>query len=165
MRKKSRALGFKKGDQVVFFRDSYENISVTAGCVSLVRKDMPFKRWDGVMVTGTVVYVKCTSMHGQVFTHKFCDTYGPFQRNPEPVWRLRHLRLPEYRNLVKRAQHASKLHALYEEAARRIEIDVEQEAREWRYREQERRKKNIPHGRGYLNNVIARMGFKRPKSD
>ena len=163
--KKSRALTFKKGDQVVYLEDSYGNVRVTPGVVTLVRQAMEIKRWDSSHVTLPVVYVRFTSQWANTYTNKFCDEYGSFQQNPYPLWKLRHLTNGEMPGLKKRAKQASKLHQVYGEKVKKIQIEVEQEARDWRYREEEKRKSVLPHNGQYLRRVIARLGFKQPKSN
>lgn len=160
MKKKSRALDFKKGDRVVYLNHSYGRVDLTEGIVTLVRKDMPCKRWDSKILNQAVVYVQFQNQWGHLWTKKFADEFGHFQQDPYPLWQLRHLVNGEMANLGARAKHASKLYAEYEAKVKAIEVDVEQEAREWKYREIDRRKKEIPHGGAYLNNVIARLGFK-----
>ena len=164
MNKKDKALQFKKGDKVVFLDESYDRIRLDDGVVMMVKKAMDVKRWDGRIVTLPVVYVRFTNQWGYTYSKKFCAEYGMFQENPYPIWRLRLLKDGEMRTLEKRASHASKLHQGYIDEAKKIEVDVEQEAREWKYKELDRRKEALPHGGMYLRNVIARMGFKRPET-
>ena len=165
MSRKSRVFKFKKGDKVVFLEESYGKIRLDEGVVLMVRQSMTFKKWNDHEVSIPVVYVQFTNRWGSTYSKKFAEEYGAFQENPYPLWRLRHLKDGEFRNLEKRANHASKLHQVYLDKAKQVEIDVEQEAREWKYREMDKRKAAIPHGGMYLRNVVARLGFKRPNND
>ena len=165
MNKKSRAFDFKKGDKVVFLDESYDKIRLEEGVVLMVKKAMPVKRWNGQVLTLPVVYVQFTNRWGSTHSKKFCDEYGAFQENPHPLWRLRQVNDGGMRSLEKRASHASKLHQVYIEAAKKIEVDVEQEARDWKYKELDKRKQALAHGDTYLRNVIARLGFKRPNNN
>jgi hypothetical protein len=165
MKKKDETLQYHKGDQVIFLTESYGRIQVDQGVVLMVKKAMPIKRWDGTVRTLPVVYVQFKSRWGDTYSKKFCAEYGQFQENPYPLWRLRLLKNGEMRNLEKRARHATKLHQVYLDKAKQIDVDVEQEAREWKYREADRRKEALPNGGMFIRNVVARMGFKRPQPD
>jgi len=158
------AFKYKKGDKVIFLNESYDRIQLEEGVVLMVKKAMPVKKWDGKVLTLPVVYVSFTNRWGGVHSKKFCAEYGPFQENPHPIWRIRHLTNGNMRGLEKRASHATKLHQAYLDEAKKIEADVDQEARDWKYKELDRRKKEIPHGGMYLRNVVARLGFRRPQS-
>jgi len=162
--RKSKTSDFKKGDKVVFLDESYDKIRLAEGVVLMVKKAVEVKRWDGKILTMPVVYVHFTNRWGSTYSKKFAEDYGPFQENPYPLWRLRHLQDGEMRSLEKRGSHASKLHQVYIDEAKKIEVDVEQEAREWKYRELDKRKQALPHGGMYLRNVVARLGFKRPQN-
>lgn len=164
MSRKSRALDFKKGDKVVFLDDNHERIVVEQGVVFLVRQNMPVKRWDDKVFHLTVVYVEYVSCYGHRFTRKFAEEFGKFQQDPYPLWRLRHINGDEFANLKKRSTRARKLYDAYREEIRRIDIQVESEAREWKNRRRDELEKAIPHGQKFLENVVARMGFKRPKN-
>ena len=164
MSRKSKAFDFKKGDKVVFLDESYDKIQLTEGTVMMVKKAVDVKRWDGKIITMPVVYVHFTNRWGCAYSKKFSDEFGAFQQDPYPLWRLRHLQDGEMRSLEKRGSHASKLHQVYIDEANKIEVDVEQKAREWKYRELDKRKQALPHGGMYLRNVVARLGFKRPNN-
>ena len=162
--KKSEAFKYKKGDIVVFLDESYDRIRLQRGIVLMVKKAMPVKRWDGTVLNLPVVYVQFENRWGAPYSKKFCAEYGSFQENPYPLWRLRHLK-EEMRSLEKRGAHATKLHQAYIEKAKKIEVDVEQEARDWKYTQLDKRKAALPHGGMYLRNVVARLGFKRPNNN
>lgn len=161
---KSRVFDFKKGDKVVFLAESYGRIQLDQGVVLMVKKAMPIKKWSGQVLTFPGVYVRFKNQWGDTYSKKFCEEYGAFQENPYPIWRLRLLKNGEMRNLEKRAGHASKLHQVYIDRARQVETAVDQEARDWKYQEIDRRKAAISHGGKFLQNVVARMGFKQPNN-
>ncbi len=162
--KKSRVFNFKKGEKVVFLNESYDQIQLAQGVVLMVKQAMDVKRWDGKHLTLPVVYVRFPDRWGGHYSKKFSEHYGMFQENPYPIWRLRKLTNGEMRSLVKRAAKATKLHQVYIEETKKIEVDVDQAARDWKYREFDKRKSALPHGGMYFRNAVARLGFKRPQS-
>lgn len=153
MSRKAKPLPFKKGMKVVLLTRNYGSISLQEGVVSMVTTR------DGE----TVVHTRTPDRWGGYYKHSFSPVAGMFQENPYPIWKLQPLDGKTIKNLEKRAKQANKLHQQHEDRYREISIQVESDAREWKYKELERRTKDLPNGGPFLQNVIARMGFKRPK--
>lgn len=149
--KKVRATDFKRGDKVIYTQGSYGNgLSITEAVVTVVAKG--------------VVHVKSVTEHGWEIKEKFGEIVGHFQENPRPLWRLRKITPGEnLKNLYKRAKKATALRHRYEELYRHIQTEVEEEARKWKYEEINRRTAKLPHGSGFYDRVLARMGFRKPK--
>jgi len=147
-----KATDFKRGDRVIYGRHTYDyGISITEAVVTVVAKG--------------VVHTKHVAERGWEFKEKFGEKVGNFQENPRPLWQIRKVMVGDnLKNLRKRVKKATGLHSRYRQQYQEIQNQVDSEAREWKYREIERRASKLAHGNGYLDRVLARMGFKRPKN-
>lgn len=145
-----KATDFKRGDKVVYCQNHGDGISLTEATVTVVAKG--------------VVHTKHITQHGWECKEKFGERPGNFQENPRPLWRLRKIAPSDnLKNLQKRAKKATQISQRYRQQYQEIQTQVENEAREWKYREIELRAAKLAHGGSYLDRVLARMGFKRPK--
>ena len=149
-----KQLPFKKGMPVVWLTSQYHDIRLQSGEVTVVTTR------DGA----TVVHVRAPDRWGGYWKRSFSPVAGMFQANPYPIWELQPLNGHNEKNLVKRAEKATKLYRQYEEIHKQTSLDVEKEARDWQYAEINRRMAKVPHGGKFLSNVVARMGFKKPKN-
>ena len=150
---KQKSLPFKKGLPVIWLTEDYGRISLMEGEVTVVTTK------DGE----TVVYVRAPDQWGGYWKRSFSPVAGMFQADPYPIWKLMPLNGQNVKKLKKRAEKATKLFREYEESYRKISTEVEQEARSWQSTEIARRVSALPNGPKFLKNVVARLGFKRPK--
>lgn len=160
---KKAKVQYKRGDPVVFIRlDSY-GVTVTDGVVSQVRTD---PAW------GLMVYVKHKvsfrpgdeSIWNYAFVEKLGHDRYVNSTSQYPLWMLRPLRDGEnIKRLQKRANHATNLHKQYRTRYDDISRQVEYEAAEWKRQQIEQRTKDLPHSWPFLENVVSRMGFKKPR--
>ena len=70
----------------------------------------------------------------------------------------------DIKSLNKRAEKTNKLFQEYEQRYKEIVAQVEDEARQWQRDEISRRTVALPHGPKFLQNVISRLGFKKPSN-
>ena len=150
---KKKALPYKKGMQVAYLTEAFHGVRLQEGEVTVVTTR------NGA----TVVHVRTPDSWGGHYKRSFSPVAGTWQENPYPIWKLMPLNGQKIKQLKKRAERATKLYHEYEETHRRISLDVEKEARDWQYAEIRRRMESVPHGGKFLSNVVARLGFKRPK--
>lgn len=148
-----KSLPFKKGMPVVWLSSQYNDIRLQFGEVSVVTTH------NGQ----TVVHVRAPDNWGGYWKRSFSPVTGMFQENPYPIWQLQPLDGHNAKKLTRRAEKATKLFRAYEERYKEITVDVETEARNWKYEEITRRTADLPNGPTFLKNVVARLGFKRPK--
>ena len=153
MSRKPKPLPFKKGMRVICLTNAYNRISINEAVVSMVTTK------DG----WPIVYTREPDRWGGYYKRAYSPIAGMFQENPYPIWKLQPLNGKNTKNLEKRIRRANKLHQQQQDRYREIAVDVEREARQWQNDELNRRTKELPHGGPFLQNVIARMGFKRPK--
>ena len=151
---RTKPLPFKIGIPVVWLQDYYGRIIVQEAVVSKVNTK------DGE----TVVYARYQDRWGNYHSRSFSPIAGMFQEKPWPIWKLIPLNGQNIKALNKRAERANKLFQEYEQRYKEITVDVEQEARQWQRDEIDRRTHELANGPKFLQNVIARMGFKRPKN-
>ncbi len=149
---KSKPLPFKKGMEVIWLTDDYGRIRLQAGEVTVVT----------TRDNETVVHVRAPDRWGGYWKRSFSPVAGMFQENPYPIWKLQPLNGHNVKNMTKRAEHATKLFEINRKAYTDIQRQVEYEANTWKYAEIERRAALLPNGQSFLQNVIARLGFKRP---
>jgi hypothetical protein len=148
-----KKLPFKKGMAVVWLTRYHGQIRVTEGEVTVVTTK------DGA----PVVHVRHPDNWGGYWKRSFSPVAGMFQENPYPIWQLIPLDGKSIKNLTKRAEHASKLFSEYQQKCEQIRRECEHEARRWQEEQYQERIKDLENGTQYLNNVVARLGFKKPK--
>ena len=153
MGRKPKPLPFKKGMKVICLTNCYDKISIQEAIVSMVTTK------DGQ----PIVYTRTPDHWGGYFKHSFSTVAGTFQTDPNPIWKLMPQNGKNMKNLEKRAKRANKLYQQYQDRHRAISVDVERDARQWQNDELDRRTKDLPNGGPFLRNVVARMGFKKPK--
>lgn len=152
--RKLKPLPYKKGDPVVYISSLDYGIRLSQGEVTMVTTR------DGEQF----VYVKTICDSGYTWKRTFSSKPGRyFQQDPYPLWQLRPLNGDNMANLEKRAKQASKLYEAHRAACKEIEYEVERQARDWQYKELDRRRKALPNGFPFLVRVASRMGFKQPK--
>lgn len=149
-----KKLPFKKGDKVVYVTEDYGKIHIQEGEVTVVATR------DG----SQVVHVRTPDQWGGYWKRSFSPIAGMFQENPYPIWKLRVMNGDNIKNLKKRAEKATALFRKYQEAYQAIQNQVEAEANKWKYEEIARRAAVLPNGAPFLRNVVARLGFKKPKN-
>lgn len=149
----TKKLTFKKGMPVVWF-SNYRRILLTKAEVTMVTTK------DGQ----PIVYARSPDSWGGYNRRSFSPVAGMFQENPYPIWKLIPLEGRDFENMQKRAEKATKLFRGYEEAYTRISYEVEQEARQWQRDETARRTAQLSHGPSYMQRVISRLGFKKPRN-
>ncbi len=154
---KTKPFPYKRGDTVLVLDLGYDGgFRVVEAQVTAVRRDEQ-KVW---------VWWRC--QNGWEVKRCFgANPHRDFGRaEVHPLWQVRP-KTPEddIGGLAKRAKHAARLYTVHREECRRVEDEVDSQARQWRYDETKRRLAQIPHGRDYLNRVMNRMGFKAPKSN
>ena len=153
MGRKPKPLPFKKDMRVTYLSNVYGRIAIQEAVVSMVTTK------DGE----PVVYTRSPDSWGGYYKRSFSPVAGMFQENPYPIWQLRPLNGDNMKNLKKRAEKATNLHGQYKSKYEDIQRQVHYEAQTWEHQEIERRAKLLEHGQSFINRVIARMGFKRPK--
>ena len=149
---KRKALPFKKGMKVVWLYDYYGWMSLQEAEVSVVTTR------DGE----PVVYARYKNRWGDYNGRSFSPVAGMFQENPYPIWKLIPLDGKNMKRLYKRVERANKLFREYEQRYREITEEVDSETRDWKYAEINRRTEALENGPKFLQNVISRLGFKRP---
>ena len=149
-----KKLPFKKGMSVVWLTRYHGQIRVTEGVVTMVttREGHP------------VVHAKHVGREGYEFKRSFSPVAGMFQENPYPIWQLIPIGGKSIKNLSKRAEHASKLFSEYQQKCEEIRRQCEYEARRWQEEQYRERIKDLENGSRYIDNVVARLGFKKPKT-
>lgn len=148
--RKPKPLPYKRGDEVIYIQTDY-GLRITRGTVTAVRNDKG------------IIYVQSTGYHGTIWKTAFGRECGHFQRDPRPIWQLQPLNGQNVKLLERKAEKCNKRHRAYEEAYAIMQRDVEDESRAWQREEVFRRGNLIPDGPKFVENVIARMGFKKPK--
>lgn len=148
-----KKLPFKKGMAVVWLTSYHGQIRVSEGEVTVVTTK------DGA----PVVHVRHPDNFGGYWRRSFSTVAGKFQEDPYPIWQLQPLDGQDIENLTKRALHASRLHSEYQQKCEEIRRQCEYEARRWQEEQYQERIKDLPNGQQYLRNVVARLGFKKPK--
>jgi len=151
--RKPKPLPYKKGMKVVWLNHHGDRISLTEAEVTVVTTR------DGE----PVIYCRHIDRHGNEWKRKFSTACGHFQQDPYPVWQLLPLNGQSMKALQKRAEKCTKRYQAYRDAYAVMQREVDSEARAWERGEVSRRGDLIPDGPGFLANVIARMGFKKPK--
>lgn len=151
---KKKELPFKKGMKVAYLTSYGGRIHVNEAVVTLVTNR------DGA----PVVHVRSPDSWQGFYKRSFSTVCGQFQENPYPIWQLIPLEGKDIANLKKRAEKASRLYQEYERKCEAIRSKVDAEAKQWAYDECRRRIADVPNGPDFRMNVIARLGFKRPKS-
>lgn len=149
-----KKLPFKKGMAVVWLNRYHGQIRVTEGVVTLVTTR------DG----HPVVHAKHTGRENWEIKRSFSPVAGMFQENPYPIWQLIPMDGKSIKNLTKRAEHSSRLFSEYQQKCEEIRRQCEYEARRWQEEQYQDRIKDLENGPQYLDNVTARLGFKKPKS-
>ena len=154
---------YKRGQKVVFVRFDSSGISLTDGVVSQVRTD---PQW------GYTVHVKHTVCFrpGQenVWNYAFVEnlhreTYTGYTQR-YPLWMLRSLGEDEnIKKLIKRAEKATNLNKQYRNRYDEISRQVDYESHEWKRQQIEQRTKGLTHNWDFLQNVVSRLGFKKPR--
>ena len=152
---KTKPFPYKRGDTVLVLDQGYNGgFRVVEAQVSAINS------------VEQKVWVRWQSQNG--WDVKRCFALQQYHTKPEvrPLWQVRP-KTPEddIGGLAKRAKHAARLYTVHREECRRVEDEVDSQARQWRYDETKRRLAQIPHGRDYLDRVMNRMGFKAPKSN
>lgn len=151
--RKPKPLPFKKGMKVIWLNRHDGRISLTEGEVTVVTT----KNGE------PIIHCRHIDRFGNEWKCKFSPACGHFQQDPHPIWQLQPLNGRSVKALRKRAEKCTKRNRVYQEAYDAMRRDVEEESRTWQRDEVSRRGDLISDGPKFVENVIARMGFKKPK--
>ena len=148
---------FKRGDRVLYYSTSSYGIHLTEATVTAVRQDD--QHW--------IVHTLFKGERGSEWRKRF--TTGQRYRGngkgfDDLIETLRLLTdVDDLENLKKRAATATDRYRRHQDKVSEVQRQVEHEAYDWRVEETRRRTETIPDGFDYVNRVLSRMGFRRPR--
>lgn len=143
---------FKRGDEIMCLNPMPYSLRLVALTVTATR--------------GTdTVYAQHVDQNGNKYKYTFTnDPELARKQFTHALWTiLHHPGKKMFNRLEKRLRAAERRHAQYRETAAETEREVNHDARAWMDEQYRERMAGVPYGADYVQRVIARAGFRRPK--